>query len=84
MKVYLFISNHKKLLKMYLPYIEALNKQLDITNSLVDADIVLVIGAWTWQGAQIASRKGEVGKGKGKRKSTSLPFKKKHIPLART
>ena len=26
MKVYLFISNHKKLLKMYLPYIEALNK----------------------------------------------------------
>lgn len=34
---------------MYLPYIEALNKQLDITNSLVDADIVLVIGAWTWQ-----------------------------------
>ncbi len=25
MKVYLFISNHKKLLKMYLPYIEALN-----------------------------------------------------------
>lgn len=52
MKVYLFISNHKKLLKMYLPYIEALNKQLDITNSLVDADIVLVIGAWTWQGAR--------------------------------
>ena len=39
MKVYLFISNHKKLLKMYLPYIEALNKQLDITNSLVDADM---------------------------------------------
>ena len=39
MKVYLFISNHKKLLKMYLPYIEALNKQLDITNNLVDADI---------------------------------------------
>ena len=51
MKVYLFISNHKKLLKMYLPYIEALNKQLDITNSPVDADIVLVIGAWTWQGS---------------------------------
>ena len=43
MKVYLFISNHKKLLKMYLPYIEALNKQLDITNNLVDADIVLII-----------------------------------------
>ena len=56
MKVYLFISNHKKLLKMYLPYIEALNKQLDITNNLVDADIVLIIGAWTWQGAQIAKK----------------------------
>ena len=56
MKVYLFISNQKKLLKMYLPYIEALNKQLDITNSLVDADIVLIIGAWTWQGAQIAKK----------------------------
>ena len=25
---------------------------VDITNSLVDADIVLIIGAWTWQGAQ--------------------------------
>ena len=49
MKVYLFISNQKKLLKMYLPYIEALNKQLDITNNLVDADIVLIIGAWTWR-----------------------------------
>ena len=25
-------------------------------SSLVDADIVLVIGAWTWQGAQIAKK----------------------------
>lgn len=30
MKVYLFISKHKKTLKMYLPYIEALQQKLDI------------------------------------------------------
>ena len=34
MKVYLFISKHKKTLKMYLPYIEALQQKLDITKNL--------------------------------------------------
>ncbi len=31
MKVYLYIAKQKKTLKMYLPYIEALGKKLDIT-----------------------------------------------------
>lgn len=52
MKVYLFISKHKKTLKMYLPYIEALQQKFDITGNLVDADIVMILGAWTRQGAQ--------------------------------
>ena len=30
MKVYLYIAKQKKTLKMYLPYIEALGKKLDI------------------------------------------------------
>ena len=54
MKVYLFISKHKKTLKMYLPYIEALQQKFDITGNLVDADIVMILGAWTRQGAQLA------------------------------
>jgi len=56
MKVYLFISKHKKALPMYQPYVEALNKKLDITNNLVDADIVLILGAWTRKGARIAKK----------------------------
>ncbi len=39
---------------MYLPYIEALQQKLDITQNLADADIVMILGAWTRQGAQLA------------------------------
>lgn len=51
MKVYLFISKEKKLLKMYEPYTEAMSQKLDITDKLTDADVVLILGAWTMQGA---------------------------------
>ena len=61
MKVYLFISKHKKTLKMYLPYIEALQQKLDITKNLVDADIVMILGAWTRQGAQLARMSRKMG-----------------------
>lgn len=54
MKVYLFISKEKKTLKMYLAYTEALTHQLDITQNMDDADIVLILGAWTAQGAKLA------------------------------
>ena len=56
MKVYLFISKPKKLLKMYQPYTEALSRQLDVTQQLADADIVLILGAWTIKGAQLARK----------------------------
>lgn len=56
MKVFLFISKPKKLLKMYLPYTEALSHQLDVTKQLADADIVLILGAWTMKGAQLARK----------------------------
>lgn len=61
MKVYLFISKQKKVLTMYAPYIEALSRKLDIAQSLVDADIVLIIGAWTMQGARLASKSRKMG-----------------------
>ena len=61
MKVYLFFSKQKKLLKMYLPYIETLNLKLDITDNLVDADIVLIVGAWTISGAQLARKSRKMG-----------------------
>lgn len=61
MKVYLFISKQKKLHKMYLPYTEALHQKLDITQQLVDADIVLILGAWTMAGAQLARKSRKMG-----------------------
>lgn len=61
MKVYLFISKQKKLLKLYLPYTEALTEKLDITKNLVDADIVMILGAWTMQGAQLAKKARKMG-----------------------
>ncbi len=61
MKVYLFISKPKKMLKMYLPYTEALSHQLDTTKQLEDADIVLILGAWTMEGAQLARKSRKMG-----------------------
>lgn len=54
MKVYLFISRQKRLYSIYQPYVEALQQKLDITHVLADADIVLVLGAWTMKGARLA------------------------------
>ena len=61
MKAYLFISKQKKLLSMYTPYIEALRQGLDITNDIVDADIAVIIGAWTMKGAQLAKQSRKMG-----------------------
>ena len=61
MKVYLFISQEKKLLKMYLPYIDALNQELDITKSLANADVVLILGAWTMEGARLSHKSRKMG-----------------------
>lgn len=61
MKVYLFISKQKKLQKMYLPYTEALQQKLDIASSLVDADIVMILGAWTMKGARLAKNARKMG-----------------------
>ena len=61
MRIYLFISKEKKILQMYLPYIEALNQKFDICQVLADADIVLIFGAWTRKGAQLASKSRKMG-----------------------
>lgn len=56
MKVYLFVSKQKKLYKLYQPYLDALTQQLDITTQLADADIVLILGAWSLKGARLAKQ----------------------------
>ena len=61
MKVFLFVSKQKKLYKMYMPYLDALNKQLDIVKQMADADIVLIVGAWTIKGAQLARQARKMG-----------------------
>lgn len=61
MKVYLFVSKQKKQLKMYQPYLDSLDKQLDITQQMADADIVLIVGAWTMKGAQVARQARNMG-----------------------
>ncbi len=61
MKVYLFISKQKTLFPMYKAYFEALRKRLDITPLLDDADIVLVLGAWTMQGALLTRKARKMG-----------------------
>ena len=57
MKVFLFVSKQKKLYKMYMPYLDALNKQLDIVKQMAVADIVLIVGAWTIKGAQLLAKR---------------------------
>ena len=61
MKTYLFISKEKKRYPMYKPYFEALLKKFDITQNLVDADIVLILGAWTIAGARLAHQSRKMG-----------------------
>lgn len=61
MKVYLFASKEKKVLKMYLPYIETLQQKLDITTQMADADIVLILGAWSIKGARTARKARRMG-----------------------
>ena len=61
MKVYLFISKKKKLFKMYQGYIDTLSQQLDIVQQMNDADIVVILGAWTMKGAQIAKQSCKMG-----------------------
>lgn len=61
MKVYLFISKKKKLFKMYQGYIDTLSQQFDIVQQMSDADIVMILGAWTIKGAQIAKQSCKMG-----------------------
>lgn len=61
MKVYLFISKQKTQYPMYKAYFEALRKRLDITTMLDDADIVMILGAWTMQGALLARKARKMG-----------------------
>lgn len=61
MKIYLFISKQKKQYAMYKAYIEALRQNFDIAQSLVDTDIVMILGAWTMKGARIASKARKMG-----------------------
>lgn len=61
MKTYLFISKEKKQYAMYQPYLDTLQQKLDISTNLIDADVVLIVGAWTIKGAQLAHRARKMG-----------------------
>lgn len=48
-------------LQMYHPYIEALKQQLNLTQSLIDADILLLLGAWDMRSALLARKARKMG-----------------------
>lgn len=56
MKAYLFISKHKIHYPMYKDYFEAMRQELDITDTLTDADVAFIMGAWTMGGARLAKQ----------------------------
>lgn len=61
MKIYLFISKQKKHYAMYKPYIAILQQKFDIASTMADADIVMIFGAWTMKGAQLARKARKMG-----------------------
>lgn len=61
MKVYLFVSNQKLSLPMYGPYRELLEANLNITASIDEADVMLILGAWTAKGARLARKSRRMG-----------------------
>ncbi len=62
MKVYLFVSKEKRGHEMYLPYIEALSKTLDVTTTeMSESDVALFMGAWTLRGANLAKKARRMG-----------------------
>lgn len=61
MKVYLYITKQKQALALYKPYRDALTALPDITSKLEDADTLLILGAWSRQGARLARRARRMG-----------------------
>lgn len=61
MKAYLFISSEKKQYAVFQAYLAALGKMCDITSALPEADIVLIIGAWSTKGALLARQSRKMG-----------------------
>ena len=46
---------------MYKAYIETLQQRLDIADNIEDADVVLFLGAWSYQGFRLAQRSRKMG-----------------------
>ena len=46
---------------MYKAYIETLQRRLDIADNIEDADVVLFLGAWSYQGFRLAQRSRKMG-----------------------
>lgn len=61
MNVYLFIAQHKKSLEVYLPYFKMIASSSRLVKELKDADVVLILGAWSWDGAKTARRARKMG-----------------------
>lgn len=61
MKVYLSIASHKNGLEVYKPYFEMLASSFTIVDALREADLTLILGAWSWPCARIARRSLKMG-----------------------
>ncbi len=61
MKVYANINKAKNDTGIYLPYITAIGQYLDVADNLYDADIILLLGGWSYRQARIAARARHIG-----------------------
>ena len=61
MKTYVFVTRQKKETAMYRPYLDLLADKFDQTDQLADADIVLILGAWSMKAARLAKKSRQMG-----------------------
>lgn len=61
MRVYAILSKSKSDTGLYLPYITAIRQYLDVVDNLYDADVALLMGAWSYRLSRVASRARRVG-----------------------
>lgn len=61
MKAFLFITPKKKRYTIYQAYFSVLGEICDITQTLSDADVVFIMGAWNAKGARLASQSCKMG-----------------------
>ncbi len=89
MKVYLFIKQKKRSIALYKAYFEAMSKHMSVSPTLEDADIVLLFGAWSAEGARVARKAVKMGipyvvcpLGDISPRNNANPYMKRHMQTA--